>query len=166
MFRNNVTLIKDRGSYCQKGPRAVEGPTPDRIRPHRSTQILGQQSHSEVRSLQIRIKVRYLARHSKVYSIYRGEEEAEREKRGRQRRDGEAEGDVSLEWAEENGAQRARRRWWWWRGGCDAFTEGALSGWRSPPLPRLSAQTQTAPEEEEEEEGGKAGRGGREVGKF
>lgn len=37
-------------------------------------------------------------------------------------------------------------------GGCDAFTEEALSGWRSPPLPRLSAQTQTAPEEEEVEE--------------
>lgn len=35
--------------------------------------------------------------------------------------------------------------------GCDAFTEEALSGWRSPPLPQLSAQTQTAPEEEEEE---------------
>lgn len=37
-------------------------------------------------------------------------------------------------------------------GRCDAFTEEALSGWRSPPLPRLSAQTQTAPEEEEEVE--------------
>ncbi len=49
-------------------------------------------------------------------------------------------------------------------GGCDAFTEEALSGWRSPPLPRLSAQTQTAPEEEEEEEevGKDAGREGRE----
>lgn len=35
-------------------------------------------------------------------------------------------------------------------GVCDAFTEEALSGWRSPPLPRLSAQTQTAPEVEEE----------------
>lgn len=36
--------------------------------------------------------------------------------------------------------------------GCDAFTEEVLSGWRSPLLPRLSARTQTAPEEEEGEE--------------
>lgn len=36
--------------------------------------------------------------------------------------------------------------------GSGAFTEEALSGWRSPPLPRLSAQTQTAPEEEDEVE--------------
>lgn len=28
-----------------------------------------------------------------------------------------------------------------------SVTEEAPSGWRSPPLPRLSAQTQTAPEE-------------------
>lgn len=47
----------------------------------------------------------------------------------------------------KTGAQRVRRRC----RGCDAFTEEVLSGWRSPPLPRLSAQTQTAPEEDEEE---------------
>lgn len=40
-------------------------------------------------------------------------------------------------------------------GGDDAFTEEALSGWHSPPLPRLSGQTQTAPEEEEEKKGRK-----------
>lgn len=43
-------------------------------------------------------------------------------------------------------------------GGCGAFTEEALSGWRSPPLPRLSAQTQTAPEEEVEKMCGKNGK--------
>lgn len=48
----------------------------------------------------------------------------------------------------KTGAQRVRRRC----RGCDAFTEEVLSGWRSPPLPRLSARTQTAPEEDEEEE--------------
>lgn len=63
-----------------------------------------------------------------------------------ERGEGEAERDVSLEWAEETGAQRARRRRY------DAFTEEALSGWHSPPLPRLSVQTQTGPEEEKEEE--------------
>lgn len=34
-----------------------------------------------------------------------------------------------------------------------SFTEGGLSGWRSPPLPRLSAQTQTAPVQTEEKKG-------------
>lgn len=43
-------------------------------------------------------------------------------------------------------------------GGCDAFTEEALSGWRSPPLPRLSVQTQTVPEEVDEEEEEEEGR--------
>lgn len=33
------------------------------------------------------------------------------------------------------------------RGGEGVFTEEAPSGWRSPPLPRLSAQTRTAPAE-------------------
>ena len=65
------------------------------------------------------------------------------------------------------GVQRARRRWRE-KGegeGYDAFTEEALSGWRSPPLPRLSAQTQTAPEEEEVEEEEDAGREGKEEGR-
>lgn len=73
-------------------------------------------------------------------------ERRQRQKRETERGEGRAERDVSREWAEETGAQRARRRWG--GGGCDAFTEEALSGWRSPPLPRLSAQTQTAPEVE------------------
>lgn len=47
-------------------------------------------------------------------------------------------------------------------GGCGAFTEEALSGWRSPPLPRLSAQTQTAPEEVEK----MCGKNGKEERKF
>lgn len=37
-----------------------------------------------------------------------------------------------------------------WRGG-GAFTEEVPSGWRSPPLPRLSTQTRIAPEEEKKE---------------
>lgn len=49
--------------------------------------------------------------------------------------------------------------------GCDAFTEEVLSGWRSPLLPRLSARTQTAPEEEEGEGGWGGGGGGKDAGK-
>lgn len=55
--------------------------------------------------------------------------------------------DVSLEWEAETKPAREGGGEWWRGGGCDAFTEEALSGWHSPPLPRLSAQTRTAPEE-------------------
>lgn len=64
-------------------------------------------------------------------------------------RDGEGRG-VSLEWAEEAMLSEPGEEGVWGeegKGGHGAFTEGALSGWRSPPLPRLSGQTQTAPEE-------------------
>lgn len=74
--------------------------------------------------------------------------------RNRARR-GRAERDVSLEWAEEpvlsereegeEGGGGSGGSGGGVGGGCDAFTEEVLSGWRSPPLPRLSAQTQTAP---------------------
>lgn len=50
----------------------------------------------------------------------------------------------------------------WRRGRCAVITGEELLGWRSPPQPRLSAQTQTAPEEEkgvgEERMWGKQGR--------
>ena len=55
--------------------------------------------------------------------------------------------DVSLEWAEERVFRQRDMAW------CGAlrcrFTAEVLSGWQSPPPPRLSAQTQTAPVERE-----------------
>lgn len=75
--------------------------------------------------------MRKQSRHSDVYRTDAGEEKEEEEEEETGRRTG----------ARRNrrcGAGRRSR----WRG----FTEEEPSGWRSPPLPRLSAQTQTAPE--------------------
>ena len=75
--------------------------------------------------------------------LYWGEEEAEIEEEETGQGEERAERDVSLECSASEMKKRKQGR-------CDAFTVEALSGWRSPPLPRLLAQTQTAPEEEEE----------------
>ena len=99
--------------------------------------------------MRIWIQVRYLARHSQVYSIYRGEEEAEtEEEKQSEEKEGQREMSVLSGQRKPVLSERGEEE----GGGCGAFTEEALSGWRSPPLPRLSAQTQTAPEEEEEVE--------------